>query len=78
MDLNLKGKIVVVSGSAGKEGSIGETIINRQSSLMYRGLLNSISTSQGTGRQIVYSPYDDTALIEALNKNNTTTILFLK
>lgn len=29
MDLNLKGKIVVVSGSAGKKGSIGETIINR-------------------------------------------------
>ncbi|MBK0370864.1 SDR family oxidoreductase [Flavobacterium agrisoli] len=29
MDLNLKGKIVVVSGSAGKEGSIGETMINR-------------------------------------------------
>ena len=29
MDLNLKGKIMVVSGSAGKEGSIGETIINR-------------------------------------------------
>jgi L-fucose dehydrogenase len=29
MDLHLKGKIVVVSGSAGKEGSIGETIINR-------------------------------------------------
>ena len=29
MDLNLKNKIVVVSGSAGKEGSIGETIINR-------------------------------------------------
>lgn len=28
MDLHLKGKIVVVSGSAGKEGSIGETIIN--------------------------------------------------
>ncbi|MEG2101465.1 MAG: SDR family oxidoreductase [Flavobacterium sp.] len=29
MDLNLKNKIIVVSGSAGKEGSIGETIINR-------------------------------------------------
>jgi L-fucose dehydrogenase len=29
MDLRLKNKIVVVSGSAGKEGSIGETIINR-------------------------------------------------
>ena len=29
MDLNLKNKIVVVSGSAGKEGSIGETIVNR-------------------------------------------------
>jgi L-fucose dehydrogenase len=29
MDLYLKGKIVVVSGSAGKEGSIGETLINR-------------------------------------------------
>ncbi len=29
MDLNLKGKVVVVSGSAGKEGSIGETMINR-------------------------------------------------
>jgi L-fucose dehydrogenase len=29
MDLNLKQKIVVVSGSAGKEGSIGETIVNR-------------------------------------------------
>ncbi|MGO4771182.1 SDR family oxidoreductase [Flavobacterium sp. W22_SRS_FK3] len=29
MDLGLKGKIVVVSGSAGKEGSIGETIIKR-------------------------------------------------
>lgn len=29
MDLHLKGKIIVVSGSAGKEGSIGETIINR-------------------------------------------------
>ncbi|MFV8464349.1 SDR family oxidoreductase [Flavobacterium sp. LB1P62] len=29
MDLGLKGKIIVVSGSAGKEGSIGETIIKR-------------------------------------------------
>lgn len=29
MDLILKGKIVVVSGSAGKPGSIGETIIKR-------------------------------------------------
>ncbi|MEO8534843.1 MAG: SDR family oxidoreductase [Flavobacterium sp.] len=29
MNLNLKNKIVVVSGSAGKEGSIGETMINR-------------------------------------------------
>lgn len=29
MDLGLKGKIIVVSGSAGKAGSIGETIINR-------------------------------------------------
>ncbi|KGO93612.1 SDR family oxidoreductase [Flavobacterium subsaxonicum] len=29
MDLGLKGKVVVVSGSAGKEGSIGVTIINR-------------------------------------------------
>jgi L-fucose dehydrogenase len=29
MDLKLKGKIVVVSGSAGKPGSIGETIIKR-------------------------------------------------
>ncbi|HQE34886.1 MAG TPA: SDR family oxidoreductase [Flavobacterium alvei] len=29
MDLHLKGKIVVVSGSAGKEGSIGETIVKR-------------------------------------------------
>ncbi|MDY0988443.1 SDR family oxidoreductase [Flavobacterium sp. CFBP9031] len=29
MDLNLKNKIIVVSGSAGKEGSIGETIVNR-------------------------------------------------
>jgi L-fucose dehydrogenase len=29
MDLRLKDKIVVVSGSAGKKGSIGETIINR-------------------------------------------------
>lgn len=29
MDLGLKGKIVVVSGSAGKEGSIGETMIKR-------------------------------------------------
>ena len=29
MDLKLKDKIVVVSGSAGKEGSIGETIIKR-------------------------------------------------
>ena len=29
MDLRLKDKIVVVSGSAGKEGSIGETIIKR-------------------------------------------------
>src|SRR4051812_6097996 len=29
MDLNLKNKIIVVSGSAGKQGSIGETIINR-------------------------------------------------
>lgn len=62
---------MMLSPSINAEG--GETIINRQSSLMYRGLLNSISTSQGTGRQIVYSPYDDTALIEALNKNNTTT-----
>jgi L-fucose dehydrogenase len=29
MDLNLKNKVIVVSGSAGKEGSIGETIIKR-------------------------------------------------
>lgn len=29
MDLRLKGKIIVVSGSAGKPGSIGETIIKR-------------------------------------------------
>ena len=29
MDLGLKGKIIVVSGSAGKAGSIGETIVNR-------------------------------------------------
>src|SRR5659263_331522 len=29
MDLRLKGKIIVVSGSAGKQGSIGETIIKR-------------------------------------------------
>ncbi|SHG53212.1 L-fucose dehydrogenase [Flavobacterium fluvii] len=29
MDLRLKDKVVVVSGSAGKEGSIGETIIKR-------------------------------------------------
>jgi L-fucose dehydrogenase len=29
MDLNLKNKIIVVSGSAGKQGSIGETILNR-------------------------------------------------
>ena len=29
MDLKLKGKIVVVSGSAGKAGSIGESIVNR-------------------------------------------------
>ncbi|MFZ0596584.1 MAG: SDR family NAD(P)-dependent oxidoreductase, partial [Flavobacterium sp.] len=29
MDLHLKNKIIVVSGSAGKQGSIGETIINR-------------------------------------------------
>ena len=29
MDLNLRNKIIVVSGSAGKQGSIGETIINR-------------------------------------------------
>jgi L-fucose dehydrogenase len=29
MDLGLKGKIIVVSGSAGKQGSIGETIIKR-------------------------------------------------
>ncbi|MGQ7946599.1 SDR family oxidoreductase [Flavobacterium sp. WC2509] len=29
MDLYLKGKVVVVSGSAGKEGSIGKTIIDR-------------------------------------------------
>lgn len=29
MDLRLKDKVIVVSGSAGKEGSIGETIINR-------------------------------------------------
>ncbi|TMU57291.1 SDR family oxidoreductase [Flagellimonas algicola] len=29
MDLNLRGKIVVISGAAGKEGSIGETILQR-------------------------------------------------
>ena len=29
MDLNLKGKVVVISGAAGKEGSIGETILRR-------------------------------------------------
>lgn len=29
MDLRLKGKVVVVSGSAGKVGSIGETIVKR-------------------------------------------------
>jgi len=29
MDLNLKDKIVVISGAAGKEGSIGETILQR-------------------------------------------------
>lgn len=29
MDLNLKDKVVLVSGSAGKAGSIGETIVNR-------------------------------------------------
>ncbi|CAM4248289.1 SDR family oxidoreductase [Zobellia nedashkovskayae] len=29
MDLNLKGKVVVISGAAGKEGSIGETILQR-------------------------------------------------
>lgn len=29
MDLGLKNKIVVISGSAGKPGSIGETIVNR-------------------------------------------------
>ena len=28
MDLGLKGKVVVISGAAGKEGSIGETILN--------------------------------------------------
>ncbi|MGB5554595.1 MAG: SDR family oxidoreductase [Flavobacteriaceae bacterium] len=27
MDLNLKGKVVVITGAAGKEGSIGETIL---------------------------------------------------
>ncbi|MBT9188622.1 MULTISPECIES: SDR family oxidoreductase [Zobellia] len=29
MDLNLKDKVVVISGAAGKEGSIGETILQR-------------------------------------------------
>src|SRR5680860_1819151 len=29
MDLGLKGKIIVISGAAGKEGSIGETILQR-------------------------------------------------
>ncbi|WP_149303288.1 SDR family oxidoreductase [Pareuzebyella sediminis] len=29
MDLNLRGKVVVISGAAGKEGSIGETILQR-------------------------------------------------
>ena len=29
MDLNLKNKVVVISGAAGKEGSIGETILHR-------------------------------------------------
>ncbi len=29
MDLNLKNKVVVISGAAGKEGSIGETILTR-------------------------------------------------
>lgn len=29
MDLNLKNKVVVISGAAGKEGSIGETILQR-------------------------------------------------
>jgi L-fucose dehydrogenase len=29
MDLNLRGKVVVLSGGAGKEGSIGETLLRR-------------------------------------------------
>ena len=51
----------------------GEAVVNKQSTLMYRDLLSVISQSNGSGRALVYNPYDDTALIEALNKNNTNT-----
>jgi hypothetical protein len=54
------------------EAEQGETIINRTSSLFYRNLLSQLNQSNG-GRPIVSTPYDDSRLIEALNRVNTDT-----
>ena len=56
-------------GQTGVFAEGGEVVINRQSAIDYRGLLNNISQSGG-GRPIVSSPYDDSRLIEAITKQN--------
>lgn len=54
------------------EAEQGEVVINRTSSLFYRDLLNQVSQSGG-GRPLVSTPYDDSRLIEALNRVNLDT-----
>lgn len=54
------------------EAEQGEVVINRTSSLFYRDLLNQVSQSGG-GRPLVSNPYDDSRLIEALNRVNLDT-----
>lgn len=50
MDLHLKNKVVVISGAAGKEGSIGETILQR---LAEEGAIPAVIDRNGRGLDYV-------------------------
>src|SRR5690606_15770552 len=52
MDLNLKGKIVVVTGGAGKNGSIGETIVRH---IVAEGGIPAIIDRNERGFQLIDS-----------------------
>ena len=56
-------------GSTGVYAEGGEVVVNRQSSLDYRGLLSSINMAGG-GAPLVSSSFDDTRLVEAINRQN--------